>query len=249
MRVPRIFQAIELHTGNTLSLDESRSHYVLQVLRLKPEAKLIIFNHLQQEFEATLISQTKHHAQVKIGPAIHRNIESPLYIHLVQGISRGEKMDFTIQKATELGVCEITPIFTEFCNVQLNKERSDKKLQHWQNIAISACEQCGRNKVPIIHPVIHFEKWLGSIENTDALKLILNPQKSDLNKKSSDIKKIILLVGSEGGLSENEIKLAQNHGFENLQLGPRILRTETASLTAISILQSHFGDMSLNLLS
>ncbi len=246
MRVPRIFQAIELHTGNTIVLDEQRSHYALQVLRLKPNSKLFIFNHLNQEFAATLVAQNKNRAQVQIANPIHREVESPLHIHLVQGISRGEKMDFTIQKATELGVNEITPIFTEFCNVQLNKERAEKKLLHWQNIAISACEQSGRTMVPTIHSLIHFEKWLGTIADSDGLKLILNPQKSNTAIKFNSAKKIILLIGSEGGLSENEIKLAQTHNFTNLQLGPRILRTETAALTAISILQSHLGDMKLS---
>lgn len=246
MRIPRIFQAIELQSGNRIFLDEQRSHYVLQVLRLKLDATLFIFNHLQQEFEATLISHTKNKAEIHIEKPIQRNVESPLHIHLVQSISRGEKMDFTIQKAVELGVSEITPVFTEFCNVQLNKERAEKKLLHWQNIIISACEQCGRNVIPTIHPLTHFDQWLGAVEPTDAVKLILNPQKSDSNIKLSASKKIILLVGSEGGLSDKEVQLAKMHHFENLQLGPRILRTETAALTAIAILQGYFGDMKLN---
>jgi 16S rRNA (uracil1498-N3)-methyltransferase len=168
--------------------------------------------------------------------------ESNLSIHLAIGISRGERMDLIVQKATELGVSEITPLFTERCEVKLSGERLDKKVNHWQQVAISACEQCQRNSLPSINAPVKIEQWQ---VNCDAsLKLVLHHRTdqslSDMPPPSGQV---ALLIGPEGGLSEREIEQAISLGFSPLALGPRVLRTETAPLAAISILQSLWGDM------
>ena len=168
--------------------------------------------------------------------------ESPLYFHLGQVISRGEKMEFTIQKSVELGVNVITPLFSSRCGVKLGGERLDKKLQQWQKIAIAACEQCGRNRIPEIRPAMDLSHWLA--EETTELKLNLHPRAHhSVNTLPPPDSGVRLLVGPEGGLSDEEIEQARARGFVDILLGPRVLRTETAALTAITALQCRFGDL------
>ncbi len=168
--------------------------------------------------------------------------ESPLFLHLGQVMSRGEKMDFTIQKSIELGVSVITPLFSERCGVKLDTERLAKKRQPWQKIVIAACEQCGRNRVPEIRPVMMLEAWCAE-EDTD-LKLNLHPRaQHSINTQSQPVKRVRLLIGPEGGLSADEIAMTGKQGFTDILLGPRVLRTETTALTAITALQVRFGDL------
>ena len=167
----------------------------------------------------------------------------PVEIYLAQGIARGEKMDFVIQKAVEMGVTQIYPVITERCNVRLDSEREQKRLQHWQAVVVSACEQSGRNYVPIVHAPMKLNLWLDSV-NADK-KFVLSPHvENKLQEKMAQPASIAILIGPEGGLSDQEVSAASQHGFTALQLGPRVLRTETAALAALAVLQFQFGDFS-----
>lgn len=243
MSLPRIFVPSKLNSNQKAALDAVASRHILQVLRLRVNDPLIVFNNIGGEFEAIISSIDKNIAVVTVGKFIVRNNESSLSIHLGQGISRGEKMDFTIQKAVELGVSTITPLFTEHCNVQLKGERLEKRLQHWQGVAVSAAEQSGRCHVPKILPVQVLTNWCSSSSITSDLRLLLDPNATD---KLGSIEKrpnsVTILVGPEGGLSDKEIAVAKQNNFLPISLGPRILRTETAALAMISVLQAKWGD-------
>jgi 16S rRNA (uracil1498-N3)-methyltransferase len=242
MRLTRIYQDTELKTGSMISLDSNAVNHIVHVLRLSANDQLIIFNSKGGEFLATIYKINKHHTSVLLKEFNDIEKESPLKIHLAQVISRGEKMDFTIQKAVELGVSEITPLITARCGVKLNKERLAKKIKHWQGVIISACEQCGRNTLPILHPINHYNNWLPNINSALNLALyhLADTTLAQLKKPSTN--EITLLVGPEGGLSKTEVKLATQNNFTTIKLGPRILRTETAALAAVSTLQSKWGD-------
>lgn len=243
MRIPRIYQPIPLSSNSIIHLDANASNHVVRVLRLTTGAPLILFNGEEGEYTATLINIDKQRAAVKIDAHNAINVESPLHIHLGQGIARGEKMDYIIQKAVELGVTDITPLFTERCEVKLTGERLTKKIHHWQAIAIAACEQSGRTKIATVHPPLSIDQWLQQqhpglrfvLHHRAQQKLSATPEKTSTH--------ITLFIGPEGGLSPQEIAAAEQHHFKPLQLGPRILRTETASLVAITALQCYFGDI------
>ncbi|EKD77804.1 MAG: hypothetical protein ACD_42C00171G0004 [uncultured bacterium] len=224
-------------------LDAGASHHLLQVLRKKVGERFIIFNGQGGEFDATLISSNKKTACVAIGEFHERNTESPLKIHLGQGISRGERMDYAIQKSVELGVAEITPLFTEFCQVQLSENRIEKRVAHWQAIAISAAEQSGRCVVPVVHTPISFLEWIQ--KNNSTLKLICCPRQTETltSENNSTPKNIAIVIGAEGGFSDREIALALQEKFSTFSLGPRILRTETATVVALTLLQEKWGDL------
>ncbi len=185
---------------------------------------------------------SKKSAQAAINQVEEKRAESPLNIHLGQGISRGDRMDFTLQKSVELGVNTITPLFTERCGVKLNKERLAKKVEQWQKIVISACEQCGRSAIPEVKEPITLTEWLA--QQTDALKLNLHPKaEHSIMSLPIENQRVRLLIGPEGGLSDDEINQASQANFIDVLLGPRILRTETAALTAITALQCRYGDL------
>jgi len=242
MPIPRIFQNITLHEGETLSLTLDAAHYLGNVRRTHEGDLITIFNGRGGEYQAQVLTIKKDKFTIKIGSFQELTLESPLNIHLAQGIARGEKMDLIIQKAVELGVKKIIPLFTERSNVKLDAERRDKRQQHWQAVVVSACEQSGRNFIPEVAAPIDLQMWL---RNFQGQGLTLSPYS---NNKISDLKMvndeiITLLVGPEGGLSEEEVKLTEKHHFLPLNLGPRILRTETAPLAAIAALQTRFGDL------
>jgi 16S rRNA (uracil1498-N3)-methyltransferase len=239
MHTVRIYFSGNLRIGGSIQLDHEASRHVLKVLRLITGDQIVLFNNSDQEFVCTIISCEKNTATLKIEDATPCITESPLKIFLAQGIARGEKMDFTIQKSVELGVTTITPIFTEFCNVKLDDARQQNRLTHWQKIAQNASEQSGRCVVPTIEKPITLTKWL---QLKHDFAIILDPQ-GELNFKSIKTvpKQVALLVGPEGGLSNNEIECAKKNGFLTVNLGPRILRTETAALAAISIMQEKWS--------
>jgi len=242
MRLTRIYSTEQLAVGREISLDAIASNHLLRVLRLKIGATLKVFDGNGHEYLANLVSDAKRHAVIAITETTPSITESPLALHLGQGISRGEKMDYTIQKAVELGVQKITPLFTEYCGVQLSPERIENRMAHWQAIIINACEQCGRSYLPQLAKPVNLSQWL--LENNSDLKLILEPSgDSHLNDLPRQNSAITLLVGPEGGFSEEEITLAKNHDFHAWRFGPRILRTETAAPAAIAVLQSHWGDI------
>ena len=242
MRIPRIFEptSIELNTSVTLSPDAS--NHVGRVLRMTPGQAITLFCGDGFDYSATISEVTKKSVQVTINDKTKVENESPLTIHLAQGISRGDKMDFTIQKSVELGITDITPIFTERCGVKLKGERLEKKHQQWQKIAISACEQCGRATVPTIHPPIDFSEFIQ--QKTDQLKLNLHPRASiSVSGLTLPEQGVRFVIGPEGGLNDQEIEAAADAGYQEILMGPRILRTETAALTLLTALQVQFGDL------
>lgn len=244
MKVTRIYQAVNLEIGNKLSLDEKNSHHLARVLRANVGDELTVFNGQGGEYFATIHAINKKSVEVTIKSFSPREAKSPINIHIAQGIARGEKMDFIVQKATELGVHEITPIITERCNVRLSGEREEKRWQHWQLVAISTCEQSGRNDIPHINPPIDYYGWLKNVQFDLGYVLSPHVQQKTISNELPDQATIALIIGPEGGLSDKEVEAAQQANFQSLCLGSRILRTETAALAAISVLQSRFGDFS-----
>lgn len=242
MRVPRIYEPGPLSSHALLDLSEDGANHIGRVLRMQAGQELVLFDGRGGQYPATIQAVGKKQVTVQLAALDPVEVESPLAIHFGQVISRGDKMEFTIQKSVELGVTVITPLFSERCGVKLNGERLDKKLEQWQKIAISACEQCGRNRIPEIRPALELAAWLA--EPTEELKLNLHPRAPySINTLPEPSHGIRLLIGPEGGLSAAEIELAREHGFADMLLGPRVLRTETAGLTAITALQCRFGDL------
>lgn len=236
MRIPRIYHPEPIHALGTLALSEDAAGHVGRVLRMKEGQEVLLFDGSGHEFPATITQIGKKNVDVDIQEKVSTSIESPLDLHLGQVISRGDKMEFTIQKSVELGVNTITPLISERCGVKLDAKRFEKKLQQWQKIAISACEQCGRNTIPEIRPIMSLEQWCA--EPSEALKLNLHPRaKYSINTLPEPVTKVRLLIGPEGGLSAQEIEMTEQYQFEETLLGPRVLRTETAALTAITALQ------------
>ncbi|AGH80707.1 hypothetical protein PCNPT3_03825 [Psychromonas sp. CNPT3] len=241
MRYPRFYDPQSFSLHNEFELADNVAQHI-HVLRLKEGLNIILFNGLGGQFTATLINVKKRSCTVKITAFTQTDNESPLHLHLGQVISRGERMEFIIQKSVELGVNEITPLLSERCGVKVNVERMAKKHQQWQKIAIAACEQSGRNIVPIVHPPQQMQQWC--TQSTDALQLTLHPRALlSIKTLPDNISNIRLLIGPEGGLSDGEINLTKTLNFTETLLGPRVLRTETATLTAISALQFRFGDL------
>lgn len=241
MRQPRFYDSQPFAIKQTVQLGDDATQHI-RVLRLKVKSTITLFNGHGGEYSATLIDVQKRSCTVHIDDFHETANESPLHLHLGQVISRGDRMEFVIQKAVELGVNEITPLISERCGVKINLERMEKKQQQWQKIAIAACEQSGRNRIPTIHKTKKLMDWCSA--PTDAVKITLHPRaKYSINTLPSNITNISLLIGPEGGLSEQEITLTETLNFTETLLGPRILRTETAALTAITALQCRFGDL------
>ncbi|RYV00908.1 16S rRNA (uracil(1498)-N(3))-methyltransferase [Shewanella sp. OPT22] len=242
MRIPRVYQAGSLAVGQSTLLDDDPAAHIGRVLRMQTGDKVSLFNGDGYDYLAEIIEASKKNVSVRVIEATENPTESPLQLHLGQVISRGDRMDFTLQKSVELGVTTITPLFSERCGVKLTGDRLAKKQQQWQKIVLSACEQSGRSVVPEVRPAISLEAWCA--EQSDALKLNLHPRANHgINGLSLDNNKVRLLIGPEGGLSKEEIDMTEQYQFTDILLGPRVLRTETAALTVISALQLKFGDL------
>ena len=243
MRIPRIYHPSPLAGVDSCLLSEDAVNHVGRVLRMKEGEQIILFDGSNHIFHARLQAVEKKQIIAKIESGELDDRESPLAIHLGQVISRGDRMEFTIQKSVELGVKTITPLWSERCGVKLNDERQDKKLQQWQKIAIAACEQCGRHEIPEIRPMMKLTDWCKEQDNM--LKLNLHPRAKYTIRQLPHIppEGVRLLIGSEGGLSAEEIQMTEKEGFTEVLLGKRVLRTETASLAAITALQVCFGDI------
>ncbi len=242
MRIPRIYLPLELKTNHRIELNDRAFQHIIKVLRQKNNSRLILFDGNGNEFSAVLDEVNKKNAFVNIGERITLETESSLSIHLGLGISKGERMDFAIQKSVELGVTEITPLFTEHCVVNLDEKRIQKKLHHWQGIIISACEQCGRSVVPRLNTASTLLKWADTISQTC---IIFDPlAKATLKNITPENDAINLLIGPEGGLSTKEIsELKKKDNFKAIKFGPRILRTETAAVSAMTAIQLLWGDL------
>ncbi len=242
MRIPRIYHPEPITTLGPVMLSEDAAGHIGRVLRMQPGQDVQLFDGSGAEFPATITEVSKKHVQVTLSERTEHSTESPLNIHLGQVVSRGEKMEFTIQKSVELGVNTITPLISERCGVKLDPKRFEKKLAQWQKIAIAACEQCGRNIVPQVRPLMTLEDWCA--EEDDALKLNLHPRAQySINTLPEPVSRVRLLIGPEGGLSAEEITMTEKYHFAETLLGPRVLRTETAALTAVTALQVRFGDL------
>lgn len=239
MRVSRFYLDAPLSQGEQL-LESDLAHYLGRVLRLGPGAQVQIFNGSGQEWPGEVVEVSKREVRLALAAPIDGMPESPLQIHLGQAMSRGERMDWAIQKAVELGVSQITPLTTEHCEVRLQGERADKRQQHWQQIAVSACEQCGRSYVPQVHAPMALADWLSSLEAD--LKLVLHHRTDQDLRSLPTPASLGLLIGPEGGLSSNEIGQAEAAGFHAARFGPRVLRTETAPVVALSLAQQLWGD-------
>jgi 16S rRNA (uracil1498-N3)-methyltransferase len=241
MRTPRIYTPQRLMSSTLIELEPESSRHLARALRIQEGDPLTLFDGHGGEYPAAVTAVDKKRVQVQVGSLLSRECESALHIHMGIALSRGDRMDWIIQKATELGVSSMTPLATERSGVKLRGERAEKKLRHWQQIAISACEQCGRNRLPVIQALQPLVNWL---EHTEAERKFVLHHRAHNNPIASPVPaSVALLVGPEGGLDSAEILAAEDRGFNSLRLGPRILRTETAPLAAIAILQSSWGDM------
>ena len=243
MRIPRIYVDLPLSVGTDISLKSDRAHYLLKVLRMEIGRHLRLFNGDGFDYLAILTATQKKSLDVHIEATEAQQSESLFRIHLAQVVSKGNRMDFTLQKAVELGVNEITPLTSSRSEVSFKGDRFDKKLEHWRNIIISACEQSGRAVVPTLNAIQSLNHLIKQAPKTTQ-RWILSPEieTHPLNQCPQSTS-ALLLIGPEGGFSEEEITQAQQRGFQGLTFGPRVLRTETAGLVAVSILQHRFGDL------
>ncbi len=240
MRLSRIHTPQTLITGSTVQLADEAAHYVGKVLRLRAGEMLALFNGNEGEHLAEVVSVDKKRVTLQLISTVQNSADPVLPIHLGLGISRGERMDYAIQKATEAGVSSIIPLLTERCEVKLKGERVDNRLSHWSRIAISACEQSGRCMVPVIETPLLLPEWLARAHV--GVSFVLDHRGTQGYPVVSNPAAVTLLVGPEGGLSDEEVKAAQSNGFQSVRLGPRVLRTETAPVIAIAIAHQLWGD-------
>lgn len=244
MRTIRIHVELPLSIGMELTLPVQAAEHVTRVLRMGVGDPLTLFNGDGHDYQAKLSQVGKRESLVRVEAAQPLGNESPLALTLAQGVARGEKMDLIVQKATELGVARIVPLLTERSEVKLDPARAEKRLAHWRAVAASACEQSGRARVPEIAPAVALTSWLGGLPDDGALRLALLP---DGTQRAGALRfgpaGGVLVVGPEGGLGVRDTSALAEAGFIGLQLGPRILRTETAGLAALAALQALHGDL------
>lgn len=243
MRTTRLYLNQSLSVGQTVDLDERAHRHVVQVLRLRPGAELVLFNGQGGEYRATLAEAQKRHSSATVTGFAPASTRPHLTVTLVQGISKGDRMDYSLQKATELGVSRIQPVLTQRSQAPGDPRRLVNRLEHWRGVVISACEQCGRNELPELGEVMSFQEWLGRPPDS-GLGLVLDPR-ADTGLPGLDPPEglVSLLIGPEGGLDETEIHAARHRGFTPVRLGPRILRTETAGVAALAVIQGLWGDL------
>lgn len=237
----RVYEPQVLATGAEIPLGERNVQHLVRALRMGPGDAFVIFNGDGGEYGAQFVSTGKREAVVRIGARREPAVESPLATHLGQVMSKGDRMEYAVQKAAELGVAEITPLSSSRCDVRLDDDRLEKKREHLQMVAVAACEQSGRVRVPVVHAPMDLGKWIAKVEAE--LKLVLQPANGKSTLPASS-RSVALLVGPEGGLSAEEVAAARGKGFIALTLGPRVLRTETAPAVALAVLQARYGDFS-----
>lgn len=244
MRISRFYTDQLLNSGDTIVLGGEISHYMLRVLRLRPGDPLVLFNGDGSEYQAVVTKVDRMQTAVLIGQADKPQRESTLRVSLGQGIPRGERMDLVLQKSVELGAACITPLRTKRCQVQLAGKRLENRLAHWRGIMRSACEQSNRVVLPGLDNVTRLPEWLESLQaQQQHHKLVLDPSASRHLRELDPVGNVTILVGPEGGLDNDEIRLCESHGFQRIGLGPRVLRTETAALAALAAVQALWGDL------
>ena len=242
-RAPRFYCPSQLSPGAVVDLPDQAAHHVMRVLRMAPDERVRLFDGQGGEWLGAIRSISKSGVSVRVTAHAAREVEAQLKVVLAQGISSRERMDFTVQKAVELGVAAIYPLATRRSVVKLREDRASRRVDHWQHLAIAACEQCGRNRVPTLHPVMDFADWLGTLRRDGAeARVMLSPGGKLSLRELSKPAAVLLLVGPEGGLDPEEQEIAVTCGFRTVRLGPRILRTETAALAAVSAMHALWGD-------
>jgi 16S rRNA (uracil1498-N3)-methyltransferase len=242
MRIPRLYVPEAGKSGDIITVTGQAAHHVAQVLRLRPGAVIRLFNGTGPEWEAVLLEGKRTGVRLEIGNAVTPVDEPALSITLAQGVARNDRMDFILQKSVELGISRVQPIWMQRCQSRVRGERLEKRLQHWQGIIISACEQCGRSTLPALSDPVDYPAWI-SEQDEASTRLMLQPDSRqtlhDLDPPEGDI---IILVGPEGGLNPEEQRLASLARFTGIRLGQRILRTETAALSALAGMHALWGD-------
>lgn len=243
MRIPRFYCPLELATAQTIALPEEVFRHAIQVLRLQVGEPLILFNGQGGEYLAELVDISKRSASVSVHSFSPLSHESPLAITLVQALLKPDKMDFALQKAVELGVSAFQPLITQRSVVRTDKEKIEKKLQHWQAVAISACEQCGRTQLPLIHQPQTLSHYLTKLETTTNYLILAPGSKQDLIQTAIPTHSSAVLIGPEGGFTDEELTACLAVGMQGISLGKRILRAETASISVLASLQLLHGDL------
>jgi 16S rRNA (uracil1498-N3)-methyltransferase len=241
MRNVRVFVPGPLSAGARIALPAEAAHHIVTVLRLGAGAALELFDGTGGSHRGRLVEAGRRTAAVELESFDPGERESPLAVTLAQGVSRGQHMDYTLQKAVELGVARIVPVLTARSNVRLDEGRSGRRLEHWRRIVIGACEQCGRNRVPDITAPLPLPDWLGM--NVAGTRLVLDPEADARLDDLPPQHALTLLSGPEGGLAPEEVHAAAALGWQRLRLGPRILRTETAAVAALAACQARWGDL------
>jgi 16S rRNA (uracil1498-N3)-methyltransferase len=243
MRLTRVHVSEPLSSGRRHTIEGDAANHIARVLRLEPGAALTVFDGRGGEYSARIEAVRKNAVIIEVQARSPTSRESSLSLTLAQGVSRGERMDWVVQKATELGVTAIVPILTERTVVKLDARQSERKLAHWHGIAVAACEQSGRDRLPDIVAPLALHDFLRGID-PQTTRLLLSPTGT---QRAADLKaperKIVVLIGPEGGLAETEQRAAIGAGFLAVRMGPRILRTETAAVAALTLLQHQFGDL------
>lgn len=240
-KMPRLHVPASFTVGEPVELPEGPARHVTRVLRMGEGAPLVLFDGQGQEAGVRLAEVGRKHTTAMVDAVWPGASESPFAVHLGQAISKGDRMDYAIQKAVELGVAAITPLYTERGDVRLKGDREAKKLAHWQAVAASACEQSGRAVVPVVHTPLGLDEWLKN--RHEPLRLMLHLATGNAFARPERPASAALLIGPEGGLTETDITAAQTADFTPLTLGPRVLRTETAPVVALTLLQHYFGDL------
>jgi 16S rRNA (uracil1498-N3)-methyltransferase len=244
MRLTRVFIDAPLEPGTRVTLEGNAASHLTRVLRLRVGASLALFNGQGGEYSASIDKAHGGSVTVAIGAASAIERESPLELTLAQGVSRGERMDLVVQKATELGVSRLVPLLTERSVVQLSAQHAQRKANRWRAIAVAACEQCGRNRLPQLAApgaLSDFLRGAGAVGHT---RLLLSPDgTATLAELARPVAGVTVLIGPEGGLTDEEAQAAMAAGFTAVRLGPRVLRTETAAIAALALLQRQFGDL------
>ncbi|MCC7081221.1 MAG: 16S rRNA (uracil(1498)-N(3))-methyltransferase [Burkholderiales bacterium] len=246
MKLPRVYHRAALQVGRDITLEQGPSQHLTRVLRMRPGDALIVFDGAAGEYRAAIRTLERDGVRVRVEAHTLVERESDLRVGLVQVVSAGERMDLTVQKAVELGVAWIQPLLAQRGKVRLDGERAGKRVQHWQRIAIAACEQCGRNRVPAVRPVLDLTAWLGALPGVQAGSargIVLAPGSVPrLSQLAPPASETALVVGGESGFAAEEIALIEHLGFVAVSLGPRVLRTETAALAALAAMQALWGD-------
>ncbi len=242
MRISRLYWPQALSTGQQIEIGDEQAHYVRNVLRLKKAAPVVLFNGQGGEWAAQVVDVGRKKLLIAVGQHYFRDVESPLDIHLGLTLVRAERMDWAIQKAVELGVNRLSPLLSDRCVVQLKEHKAEQKLQHWRKIVQNAAQQCGRTVVPPISRPCLLAEWLAGQKK--GLKLFLQPQAGNtLAQLRPQSNKVTLLSGPEGGFAQHEQDLARQAGFVPSRLGKRVLRAETAALSAVAVVQALWGDL------